>query len=259
MSTPIKLVAVGAALLIVILGGAVFIGGGGEPALPAPTITPSPSPVASASPSAPPSAGAVFPDWWSSDAGQATDDNEGAGILASGSHTTESFSPGLTYSVPEGWVNDGDSSGYFSLFQDTPANAAEFARSGGLAHGIIMGPHDSPWFVCDAWENHQGTSAEMVASMLATEALAMSEPIDVTIGGLTGKQVDVRLDPAWTESCPGDPPTLDLAEQRTRGFLLDNPDRGVIVIFVGGQSAGHEAFLAEAMPIVESFEFDLPN
>ena len=139
MSTPIKLVAVGAALLVVILGGAVFIGGGSGPVLPAPTATPSPSPVASASPSTAPSASAVFPSWWSTDGPP-----DGAGILPSGSHATQSFRPGFTFSVPEGWVNDSDSTEYFSLFQDTPANEAEFARSGGLAHEILMGPHDSP-------------------------------------------------------------------------------------------------------------------
>ena len=42
----------------------------------------------------------------------------------------------------------------------------------------------------------------MVASLVANEALAMSEPVDVTIGGLTGKQFDVRLDPDWTENLP---------------------------------------------------------
>jgi hypothetical protein len=45
---------------------------------------------------------------------------------------------------------------------------------------------------------------------------------------------------------------------RTRAILLDTPDRGVIVILAGSpHSAGHEAFLAEAMPIVESLQFDL--
>ena len=117
----------------------------------------------------------------------------------------------------------------------------------------------SPYFTCDAWEDNQGaTAAEIVAAMVANDALATSEPVDVTIGGLTGKQIDVRLDPGWTESCPGDPPGFDLGDVRTRAILLDTPDRGVIVIFVGSlHSAGHEAFLAEAMPIVESFQFDL--
>ena len=90
------------------------------------------------------------------------------------------------------------------------------------------------------------------------EALATSEPIDVTIGGLKGKQIDVRLDPGWTDTCPGDPPTSDLRDQRVRTVLLDTPDRRVIVIVLASlHSAGHEAFLAEAMLIIESFQFDI--
>ena len=72
-----------------------------------------------------------------------------------------------------------------------------------FAQEIFMGPHTSPYFVCDAWEDNRGaTAAEMVAAMAANEALATSEPIDVSIGGLTGKQFDVQLDPGWTDSCP---------------------------------------------------------
>lgn len=207
---------------------------------------------ASASPPAAPSVSVVFPSWY-------TGEGNGAGILSAGSQTTTSFSPGFTFTVPEGWVNSGDEAGFYGLFPDTPANEAEFAASEGLAQEIHMGPQDSPYFRCDAWEDNRGaTSAEMVAAMVASDALATSEPIDVAIGGLTGKQIDVRLDPGWTESCPGDPPTLDLGDMRTRGILLDTPDRGVIVIFVGSlHSAGHEAFLADVMPIVESFQFNL--
>ncbi len=122
-----------------------------------------------------------------------------------------------------------------------------------------MGPHTSPYFTCDAWEDNRGaTAAEMVAAIVDNEALATSVPVDVTIGGLTGKQVDVQLDPGWTDTCPGDPPTFDLGDGRSRGFLLDTPDGRVLVIFVGSlHSDGHEAFLAEAMPIIESFQFDL--
>jgi hypothetical protein len=116
---------------------------------------------------------------------------------------------------------------------------------------------ESPYFFCEAWEEYRGTAAERVAFLVASEALAVSEPVDVTIGGLTGKQVDVRIDPDWTETCPGDPPTSDLRDVRNRVTYLDTPDRGVIGIAVGSRhSAGHEAFLAEAMPIVESFQFD---
>ncbi len=243
--------AVAAVILVAVVGFAVLrpfsgsnVGGG--------TATPSPSQVASPSPSTSPSASAAFPAWFT------TSDIGGAGILPAGSQTTRSFMPGSTFTVPEGWVNDSDEAGAYRLFPDTPANQAEFAASGGLAQEIQMGPQNNPYFRCDAWEDNQGaTAAEIAAAVVANDALATSEPVDVTIGGLTGKQIDVQLDPGWTDSCPGDPPTLDLRDMRTRGILLDTPDRGVIVIFLGSlHSAGHEAFLAEAMPIVESSDFN---
>ena len=113
---------------------------------------------------------------------------------------------------------------YFELFPDTPANQAEFARSDGFAHSILMGPHQSPYFVCESFEDNQGaTAAEIVAAVVANEALATTGVVDVEIGGLTGKQFDVRLNPDWTEPCPGDPPGFDLGDVRTRGILLDSP------------------------------------
>jgi hypothetical protein len=221
-------------------------------ASPAVSPAPSPSPAASVSPSTAPSTSAVFPPWYAGE-------GNGAGILPAGSHTTTSFVPAFTFTVPEGWVNGSDEISFFGLFPDTPANQAEFAASEGLANELFMGPHNSPYFTCDAWEDNQGaTAAEIVAAVVANDALATSEPIDVAIGGLTGKQIDVQLDPGWTESCPGDPPEFDPGDTRTRAILLDTPDSRVIVIFVGSlHSAGHEAFLAEVMPIIESFQFDL--
>ena len=257
MSTPIKLVAAGAALLIAILGGAALMGGGGRPAPPIPVATPSPSPstVAAASPSAAASFGAAFPAWW-----PATGDRQGAGILTAGSHTTKSFLPPFTFRVPEGWINDHDSADIFAMLPDTPTNQAALARSGSAAQAIEMGPLRSPWFVCKSIENNTGdTAAQMVAAARANDALAITGLADVAIGGLTGKQFDVRLNPDWTGTCPpspDDPP--DLGESRSRVILLDAANRGVIVIFVGSlTSAEFEPFLAEAFPIVQSFAFDL--
>jgi hypothetical protein len=258
MSTPFKLAAGLAAVVLVALVGWQLLPGQpgiGGPQSPTPTQQPSATPVASASPSPASSSSAVFPEWWTSDSPP-----NGAGILQSGSQATRSFRPGFTFSVPEGWVNEGDSDGIYSLFPDTPANEAEFARSGALAQSMFMGPNSSPYFVCESVENNRGTTAaEMVAAVTANEVLATTGLVDVAIGGLTGKQFDVRLNPDWAGTCPpapDDPP--DLLDVRTRVILLDAPGRGVIVIFIGSMySADFEAFLAEAMPIIESFEFDL--
>jgi hypothetical protein len=180
--------------------------------------------------------------------------------LPAGSHTTLRFLPGFTFRVPEGWVNPADSGNYFALFPNTPANQAEFARSDSLAHVLYMGVHPTPWFTCESLENNRGaTAAEMVAAATANKALAVSEPVDVSIGHLTGKQFDVRRNPDWTGTCPGDadlPQGVDPEDERTRGTFLDVPRGGVLVInLYSVSSAEHGAFLAEAMPILQSFQF----
>jgi hypothetical protein len=213
---------------------------------------------ASPSATAAPSALARWPTWYPS---EAVRDANGAGILSAGSHATQVFAPGFTYTVPAGWVNAYDEPDYFTLFPDSPGNAARFASSDELANHVFMGLHPNPWFTCESAESNGGsTAAEMVAAMTANEVMAVSGLIDVEIGGLTGKQFDVRRSPDWTGTCPGDsalPSGLDPEGERQRGIMLDVPGRGVLVIFIySWSSAEHDAFVAEAMPIVESFEFD---
>lgn len=259
MTAPIKLAAALAAVLIVAVAGFALFArpsgsnvGGTVPSAPAPSNgTGSTAPSVSAAPSAS-SASVVFPEWLPGEPG-------GAGILPAGKQSTRNFTPGFTFTVPGGWVNFGDATNAYGLTPDTPANAAERAASGGLAYEVSAFWYGSPYWFCDAWEDHRGTTAaEIVASLVATDALATSKPVDVTIGGLTGKQVDIRVDPTWTETCPGDPPTLDLGDMRTRVIILDTPNLGPMFINVGAlHSADQAAFLAKAMPIVESFTFDL--
>ena len=259
--TQLKLAAALAAVVIIAVVGYNLLprqpgagGVGGQPtATPSPTAAPSPT----ASPSPAPSVGAVLPAWY-----KPTEAPTGPGIQPAGSHTTRSFRPGFTFSVPNGWVNDGDSANFFSLFPDIAANQAEFARSEALAQAIHMGPHGSPYFFCESVENNRGaTAAEMVAAVTANEALATTGLVDVEIGGLTGKQFDVRPNPEWTGTCPAspdDPPGPNLEYLQTRVILLDAPGRGVIVILVGSTAFGTaEPFLFEAMTIIESFQFDV--
>jgi hypothetical protein len=263
ISTMSRSLAIGAAALAVLavvvigtqlLGSPANFGGGGD-------ATPTPEPTATAEPSAElsaaPSPAAAFPTWYPP---AAVADANGAGILAAGSHETVAFSPGFTLSVPEGWVNAYDEANYFTLFPDTPANQAQFVASDDPAQVVFMGVHPTPWFTCESLEDNRGASAaDMVAAASADEVLAVSDAVDVTIGGLTGMQFDVQRNPDWTGTCPGDtelPQGVDPEDERTRAILLDVPGRGVLVLFLYSMSsAEHEAFLAEAMPIVESFLF----
>src|SRR4051794_31784850 len=172
MHTNVKLTATAAAVLLVVVGcqsTSGNAGSGGQPTTassPGATLASSSPPAAAASPSTTSSARAVFPSWY-------TDGGNGAGILPAGGQTTTSFVPRFTFTVPDGWVNESDEVGVFGLFPDTPANQAAFASSGNLDNALFLGPLDSPYFVCKAWEDNRGaTAAEMVAKVVANDASA---------------------------------------------------------------------------------------
>lgn len=246
MSTPFKLAAgLAAVVLVALVGWQLLPGpqnGAGGPTSPTPTLQPSATAAVTAAPSA--SATFAYPST----------------ILPAGSHATASFLPAFTFTLPEPWVFDGDTTSYYSVFPDSPANRAEWARTGNPASGVLVASDlDRPYFICEAWENNRGaTAAEMLAAVTATEALATTGVVDVEIGGLTGKQFDVRLNPDWTETCPGDPPGFDLGDGRTRVFFLDRPGANPLVMWAGSlHAADHDAFVAQAMRVFESFQFDL--
>jgi hypothetical protein len=249
------ILAVAAVVVIAVAGIAIVgrpsgsdVGGPGSPA-------PSPSPIESASPSTSPSASAAFPTWF-------TAQGDGAGILPAGSQTTRRFVPGSTFTVPDGWVNDADNGEIYALFPDTPANEAAYARSKQTAQNMVLVRTiaNNMFAFCDATGLFQGaTAAEVMDFLMASEALSTTEPVDVKIDGLSGRQIDLQLDSDWTGSCPpdADDPTRDYLDERNRVIVLDTADGRTIGIGIGSRSSSdYQAFLAEAMPIIESFRFD---
>ena len=126
----------------------------------------------------------------------------------------------------------------YALFPDTPANEAEYALSKGTAQNILLAEtvENNMFAICDATGLFQGTTAtEVIDALVANDKLSTTDPVDVTIGGLSGRQIDVQLSPDWSGSCPlgpDDPPTRDYKDARNRIILLDTPDGGSIGLAV---------------------------
>ena len=261
MSSPLKLVLVGAALLAALATGTVFLSGGGPRPAPTPSPTPSTSPTSTPippSPSPSPSPTTVYPAWFGPG-------GPGAGILPAGTNASRQFLPGFSFRVPAGWVNDGDYRVTYTLFPDSQINRDEYARSKQTAENLVVTEMvaNNMFAICDATGLFQGaTASEVLDAVVASPAFRFwnDEPVDVTIGGLHGRQVDLRLSPEWKGKCtpnPDDPPTRDYLDVRNRVIVLDKPVIGTIGISIGSlHSADFEAFLADAMPIVESFQFN---
>jgi len=254
------LAAVAAVIVIAVVGFAILRPssgsnvGGAASAAPSPSLVPSRSP--SAAPSASPSASAVFPSWF-------PPSSEGAGILSAGTQTTRTFLAGSTFTVPVGWVNDTDNPFQYALFPDSSANETHYPAWQDTVQNMLltsMVPNNM-FAICDATGLFQGsTAAEIVDGIVANEALSTSDPVDITIGGLSGREVDVQINPDWSGTCALSPeePARHWMDHRGRIIVLDRPVAGTIGIGIGSKySADFGAFLAEAMPVIESFQFDL--
>lgn len=256
--------AIAAVLVIAVIGWNLLPGG--RTGIGGASQSPSRSTAPSATPSTTPSASiaAVFPDWYTQ--GATTCDPNCAGELSAGTHTSRFFVPAVTYTVPAGWINGSDADFGYDLFPDTPSNQAEFARSNDVDQNIAISATDGwadDWGICPGrytWGDAL-TAAEIIGALTASKNLVTTAPVPVTIGGLTGQQLDIHLSPSWTGTCPldpEDPPDKDFKDIRLRLLVLDFPDGSDVVpiLIQSLHAAEFDAFVADATPIVESFEFD---
>ena len=162
MATPIKLVAIGAALLAVLVGGAVFMGGGAAP--PAPTPTPAPTPMALE-----------------------------AGPLEPGTYLIRPLEDNpltWTVTVPAGWSAYED---WAIIGPDMPGNVGTALT---LADKVGV-PVDS----CRVEGTPPAeTVDDFIASVQARNDWIVSDPVEVAVGGYTGRRIDIEL-PADVATC----------------------------------------------------------
>jgi hypothetical protein len=120
------------------------------------------------------------------------------------------------------------------------------------------------------------TVLSLVQSLYANPALTVTTPAtSIVIDGVSGKWVDVTIAPTWKTHCPENPrPFSPLLKEagaagwglwergiggpwfdKVRLILLDLSGRPILISISSPTVAGFDAFVARAMPIVESFKF----
>lgn len=203
------------------------------------------------------------------------------GDLDPGQHFTAQFNPfvprsayvydygRLSYTVPEGWSDAVDGPDGFTLVeQAAPAIGAIDVSSTAMADSQAAG--------CPGTlEPGVGRTAAALSTWLTTlPGVAARTPASTSVGGLSGYTLDVTIKPSWTQTCPysrgkpmvplftnglSDDINFDwgvAAGEKVRLFLLDLPDGRTMLIHVGApDEATWDAFIADAMPIVETFAF----
>ncbi len=193
------------------------------------------------------------------------------GELGAGTYTTQVFATPLTYTVREGWTNDEDLPGNFIVFPPTASREqidAGTADYVGVYDGIAVAD-------AECIERQQSgvdlTPAAMAAWFVEHEGLHATEPTAVTVGGLEGVVVDLRIAENYTEGCPyegykGIPMVpmficaglaevhhVALGENVTRLYLLQGQNGRVVAIEVSDVPGGAE--LEELDSIVDDFVF----
>jgi tRNA A-37 threonylcarbamoyl transferase component Bud32 len=122
------------------------------------------------------------------------------GEVAAGTHTTRSFKPALTYTIPVGWTNFNDSKGNFGL---VPPGGDWQAVDSGKSDRLGVFQRIAPTAtLCGDAAAPVRSAAAYVRWLVNNPALSVTGPKPVTVGGLSGYVVDLRVRPSWTKTCP---------------------------------------------------------
>jgi hypothetical protein len=214
--------------------------------------------------------------------------------LPPGTHQTSSFDAfsdparpsRLSFAVPEGWKVKVDDPFVFVLHHPYTTAQSQPAIDTFLA--VFVQPRMAAEFAdgatCGPTGDAPGVGADvdaLVAEITARQGVVSTVPAAVTIGGYEGKLLDLRLAASWTRGCvaPEGPvigiPIIHQAGSEpgpTVGLGPDQPARLILLDLTGGrtiaivvfdlgpvQTNQFDADVADAMPIVESFDLHTPT
>ena len=122
------------------------------------------------------------------------------GEVSAGTHTTRSFKPALTYTIPAGWTNFNDSKGNFGF---VPPGGDWKAVDPGKSDYLGVFQRIAPTAtLCGDAAAPVRSAAAYVRWLVHDPALSVTGRRPVTVGGLSGFVVDLRVNPNWTKTCP---------------------------------------------------------
>ncbi len=204
---------------------------------------------------------------------------EPTGDLAPGRYLVRTNAGATTFSVPSGWTVTSMGMLDYAL---APAGAAE-----GDDVRVFFDMHIASKDEACSETPEPGipmTADAIVADLAADPRIVTSQPVPVAIGGLTGQQIDVRIAPSTTKTCPfsGGAPTVPLlvddaayvvnhdgpdimngpfwgvdTDDRLRIIVLDTPGSGNVVFVVNSNDGTtFDQIVGAAMPVLETYRFE---
>ena len=212
-------------------------------------------------------------------------DNWCLGVVEPGTYSSQYFDPAtqrgaatradfgaLAYTVPAGWANADDWPSMYTIMRG-PSYSAGGVNDGAVTPDtitLLARPSAASLDACaEKAEPGVGTDRAAIAAwILAHPGLVVTEEPAVTIDGLQASVLDLAVADDWTETCDPSKPFVAapvfigdyhwaLAKgDRMRVVLVDLPAGTTVAITVDVEDpATFDTLVAEAMPIIESFDF----
>ncbi len=123
------------------------------------------------------------------------------GPLDAGTYSTSSFEPKFSYTVPAGWANGEDLPGNVLLSRSDDPEEGIWGRS---YIGVYQNVR-APALCAEEAQRGVGTSAAELAAWYRTvPGLQVLRDAPVTVGGLSGIALDLRVSDKWRSPCPLD-------------------------------------------------------
>lgn len=187
-----------------------------------------------------------------------------ASALPAGTYTSTAFRPGVTFTLPDGWVIASDTAGYFQV------HPVESDLVGLHLFRDVFAASQDPACPTAAEPGVGTTSTELVTWIRGLAGLSVAAPVLVDVGGLRGVGVDIAIAAGWTQSCSfaNGVPTVPLltdgaglrwviaGSERLRLYVLDVPDGGTVIVDLDAFDGDlYDSLLRVGAPIVKSLEF----
>jgi hypothetical protein len=186
------------------------------------------------------------------------------GPLPAGTYTATAFQPPTTFTVPEGWISYRDLPTALMLIRGGDIRD----REGGNYIAIYRDAAASTWDCSGDPEPGVGRTVEALTAWLtANPNLSTTRPQPVSIGGLDGVKLDIKVqDP---QPCPSQVLNAVLVgteigrvehsfvrDVTTRLYLLSD-GAGTVIIEVADRPEGQsfEEYVSASEPVVDSLQF----
>ena len=186
----------------------------------------------------------------------------GPQALPAGSYQSQAFVPRVAFALPDGWWIPSDVPEYLGL---EPVTSSE------IGIHLFRNPRAASQDAACPTTPEPGVGAldtDLLAWIRALPGLDSSNSRLVKVGGVPGLELDVRIIPGWTTSCPfaDGVPTVPLfvgdsyrwvvaGSERLRLTLLWVADGTVVVDVDAFDGALMDDLAARAQPIVQSLSF----